>query len=144
VGSGVASAALGAAAPGQAEGVMPPQVLGGPIWWYIVAVYVIAIALAFFVVADTLLPVRASRRAEVREPGWVYGAFQLVYLLCVLGAWLPVMPRPFAVVPVVLTPVSLVVGVAYLLRVVFPKPPKGDADPAVKESAESDENGTPQ
>jgi hypothetical protein len=123
--SAAASGALGTAAPGQAQGVMPPQVLGGPVWWYFVAVYLIAIALAIFVAVDTLVPARASRRAEIPEPSWLYGAVEFVYLVCAFGAWLPAIPRALTAVPVGMTPVAIAFGVAYLLRVVYPKPPKG-------------------
>jgi hypothetical protein len=42
--------------------------------------------------------------------------------------WLPFLPRALAVVPVLLTPLAIAGQVAYLLRVVFPKPPRASAE----------------
>jgi len=106
---------------GVAPGVMPPQVLGGPVWWYFVGVYVLAAALAVYCLSDSLRPTRASRLADLREPNWLYTVLFAVYLVCVFGVWIPAIPRAVSAVPVVLTPLALALAVAYLLRVVFPK-----------------------
>jgi len=109
-----------------------PEILGGPVWWYFVAVYVIAIALAAYVLFDSQRAARAERLASLREPARLYPIASGVYLVCVVGVWIPAIPRAISVAPVLLTPFSLVLSVAYLLRVVFPKPP-----------APSEEIGTP-
>jgi hypothetical protein len=113
---------------------MPAQVLGGPVWWYFFGMYVLTIVLALFVLVDSLTPRRKARLAEIREPGWLYSVATAVYLACVVAVWIPGMPRILSVVPVVLAIPALVLEIAYLLRVVFPKPaPAGESD-AVSES----------
>ena len=111
-----------AAASGAGPGVMPAQVLGGPVWWLIFGIYLLTIAFALFTLADALRPKRAERFAQIREPRWLYAGFAAIYLVCVLGAWIPALPRVLTVIPVALAIPMLVVGFAYLLRVVFPKP----------------------
>jgi hypothetical protein len=108
---------------GAAQGVMPAQVLGGPIWWFFFGVYLLAIGLAAFVLVDALRPVRTKRFAEIRESRLLYALASGTYLVFVVGVWVPSVPRVVSVVPVVLTPFELGLSVAYLLRVVFPKPP---------------------
>ena len=51
-----------------------------------------------------------------------------------LFGWVPPLPRWVAVMPVVLTPFALAEQVAYLLRVVFPKPPASPTSAAADES----------
>jgi hypothetical protein len=104
-------------------GVMPPQVLGGTIWWYFVAVYLITFALALFALVDSMRPRRRERLSALREPWMLYPLGALVYLLLVLGVWIPAIPRAVSVAPVVTAPFALALGIAYLLRVVFPKAP---------------------
>jgi len=98
-----------------------PEVLGGPVWWYFVGVYVLAIGLAVFVLADSLRLGRRERLAELPESARLYPTAAGVFLVCVVGVWIPAVPRPVSVVPIVLAPFALALGVAYLLRVVFPR-----------------------
>ena len=100
---------------------MADQILGGPLWWYFVIVYVLALGLALFVAIDSRRAVRAGALLSLREPAWIYGVLQPLFLACAVIVWLPVVPRFLAVVPVVLVPFALAGQVAYLLRVVFPK-----------------------
>lgn len=109
-------------ATGAGPGVMPPQVLGGPVWWFVFGLYLLTIALAVFALVDSQRPARKDRLAELPEPAWLYPVLSGVYLVCVVGAWLPFVPRALSAVPVGLTPFSLALSIAYLLRVVFPKP----------------------
>ena len=126
----------GSAGPTAAStGVMPDQILGGPLWWYFFGVYVLALVLAVFVSIDSRRPVRAEAIAALREPAWLYDVFQPAFLACALLVWLPFLPRVLAVVPVVLVPFALAGQVAYLLRVVFPKP----VNPAPSQSAPTDQ-----
>ena len=68
---------------------------------------------------------------------------QPLFLACAIVVWLPFVPRLLAVVPVVLVPFALADQVAYLLRVVFPRPDEsaGGAAPdvAVGIARESDQ-----
>ena len=98
-----------------------PEVLGGPLWWYFVGVYLLAIGLAAFVLFDSLRPQRRERLARVPEAARVYPVAAGVFLVCVVAVWIPIVPRPVSVVPIVLAPFALALGFAYLLRVVFPK-----------------------
>ena len=99
-----------------------PEVLGGPLWWYFVGVYLLAIGLAAFVLVESLRTQRRERLAELPESERLYPIAAGVFLVCVVGVWIPIVPRPVSVVPIVLAPFALVLGVAYLLRIVFPKP----------------------
>ena len=58
----------GTAASRLASGVMPAQILGGPVWWYLVRVCVLAIAVAAFCLVDSQLPQRAEQLAGIPEP----------------------------------------------------------------------------
>ena len=113
---------------GVANGVMPDQILGGPLWWYFVVVYVLALGLALFVAIDSRRTVRADTLASLREPAWTYTVLQPLFLALALIVWLPFIPRALAVVPVLLTPLAIAGQVAYLLRVVFPKHPLATAE----------------
>jgi hypothetical protein len=114
---------------------------GGPVGWYFLFIYVTAVLLAVFVVIDSLRSKRRARVEALPEPAWVYPAFQGVFLAFALFGWVPPLPRWVAVIPVAMTPFALAEQVAYLLRVVFPKPSSAPAeDPA---EAPSPERSTP-
>jgi hypothetical protein len=102
---------------------------GGPVGWYFLLVYVGAVLLAIFVVFDSLRPKRQARLAQLPEPRWIYLGFQAVFLAFALLGWIPPLPRWVAVIPVAMTPFALAEQVAYLLRVVFPKPVVSPMDP---------------
>jgi hypothetical protein len=108
------------------------NVLAGPVWWAVFVVYLIVIATAVFVRVDSLRDIRHARFTEMPEPRIIYTGWETLYLIAVVGVWLPFVPREWSTIPVLMTPISLVVGTAYLLRVVFPKPPK--VAPAVQAS----------
>lgn len=133
--SAAATGAVSAVTTGVAPGIMPPQVLGGPVWWYVMGVYLLTIVLAAFCLADSLRATRRERFAELPEPAWLYTIAFAVYLVCVVGVWIPVVPRAVAAVPVILTPFALALGVAYLLRVVFPKSGVGSSDDTGEDDA---------
>jgi hypothetical protein len=99
-----------------------PQVLGGPVWWFVFGVYVLALGLSLYVTIDSLRAPRRERLAELSEPSWLYTAIEGAFAVVALGVWIPAIPRVAAAVPVFAFPVALVFGFAYLLRVVFPKP----------------------
>lgn len=103
-----------------------PQVLGGPVWWLLVGVYVLTAVLGSFVFVDSLRPGGRARFDSVPEPWWLYAASEAVYLCLLFGVWIPKVPRVLSAIPVVLTPFALALGVAYLLRVVYPKPAAAD------------------
>jgi len=97
---------------------------GGPVGWYFLLLYGGTVLLAAFVLIDSLRPGRRERLAALPEPSWLYTGFQAVFLVFALFGWVPPLPRWVAVIPVALTPFALAEQVAYLLRVVFPKPAK--------------------
>lgn len=98
------------------------EVLGGPVWWAILTLYLIVIGQAIFVRADSLRTKRRDRFAAIPEPRLLYTGVATIYLICVVTAWTPLFPRQWALVPVLMTPLAFVISTAYLLRVVFPKP----------------------
>jgi hypothetical protein len=102
--------------------------LGGPIWAAVASVYVVVIALAVYVFIDSLLPKRQARLAEIPEPRALYLGVSAVFLLCVVGVWIPSVPRDWSLVPVFFTPLELAIGAAYLLRVDFPGHAQPPAD----------------
>ena len=73
---------------------------GGPVGWYFLFIYVAAVLLAVFVVADCLRPKRAHGLAELPEPRWIYLGFQAAFLAFALFGWVPPLPRWVAVIPV--------------------------------------------
>jgi len=100
---------------------------GGPVGWYILGMYLLAVGLAVFVLIDSQRDARRPRLDELPEPAWIYPVFGGGFLVFVVGVLLPFMPVVFSAVPALLTPFLLGLSVAYLLRVVFPKgtPPEG-------------------
>jgi len=100
---------------------------GGPVGWYLLLLYGGTVLLGVYVLIDSLRPGRRDRFAALPEPGWLYAGFQAVFLVFVLFAWVPPLPRWVAVIPVAMTPFALAEQVAYLLRVVFPKPIKPES-----------------
>ncbi len=95
--------------------------LGGPIYWFMVALLVLAGILAAFVVLHSLMVARRGRFAEKPASVWLWAGPQAVYLVLlfvVQGPWLPLIA---AAVLVFITPLALIQSLAYLLRVVFPK-----------------------
>ena len=102
---------------GVASGVMAPQVLGGPIFWYFVVLEIVAVLLALYVVIDSRREVRRSRIDSLPEPSWLYRITFVVYLVFALVAQIPGVPVAVPAVWVLLTPLSLALSFAYL-----PKP----------------------
>jgi hypothetical protein len=98
--------------------------------------YVLAVGLAIFVLIDSQRPVRRPRLAELPEPAWIYPVFGGGFLIFVVSVLLPFVPVELSAVPALLTPFCLALAVAYLLRVVFPKPAPVDEAP---EAAPDDE-----
>ncbi len=96
--------------------------LAGPLWWFAVALFAGAWLFSGFVTLDSL---RRSRSAELVTPSWVYtllgGLFFLgvtvLFLMQVAGLITP----ELAIAAAVSMPFTIIVGVVYLLKVVFPK-----------------------
>ena len=122
-----------------------PQVLGGPVWWFVFSVYVLALGLSLYVTLDSLRSSRRARLVELPEPSWLYTAIEGAFALVAIGVWIPGVPRVISAVPVVAFPFALAFGVAYLLRVVFPKPQAPvattNSDGPVGDAAEHDRAG---
>lgn len=96
--------------------------LAGPLWWLAIGLFVAAWLFSGFVTLDSL---RRARSAEETTPSWLFtllgGVFFVgvtaLFLLQVAGLATP----ELAVTAAMLVPVALIVGVVYLLRVVYPK-----------------------
>lgn len=98
------------------------EVLGGPVWLFAVIVMLLAIGLAVFTVVESLLPRRAEAASRLPEPLWVYTVGQGLFLVLLLLVQFAPLPAVASAVLVFLIPVSLGLSLAFLLRVVFPKP----------------------
>lgn len=96
--------------------------LNGPVWLFAQFVILGAIVLSVYTLADSLRPARRAKVAErLREPLWLYSALTGTYLaLLVAVQIIPGLQLASAVVSIA-TPFALALGIAYLLRVVFPR-----------------------
>ncbi len=94
--------------------------LGGPVWYFLVAVMVLTIGLAVFVVIDS---VRRLIRCGPDQRPWLlfYACLQALFLLMLAIVQLKVLPTVFSAIIVFFSPLALIQSIAYLLRVVFPK-----------------------
>ncbi len=100
----------------------PDYVLGGPVYWFMVTLLVLAGMLSAFVVLHSVLVARRGRLSDAPLSVALYAVPQAVYLallFIVQGPWLPLIA---AAILVFITPLALIQQVVYLLRVVFPKP----------------------
>ena len=100
---------------------MEGYVWAGPVFAFAMVLVVSSAGLSAFMLYDTVR--RDAARYRVPEPRWLYPIVSGAYLLGVVLAFLPAMKGRVGAAIAIATPLVLVVGVAYLLRVVFPKPP---------------------
>lgn len=114
--------------------------LGGVVWTTLTVFLMVAAALALFVTVDSV-------RRSVRNGGggtsgnrlWLYALVEGVYLAILLFVQFTSAIRiGLGAAGVLATPIAIGVGVAYLLRVVYPKP---EAEPL--SSAGEDGDGGP-
>jgi hypothetical protein len=99
-------------------------VLGGPVWVFAQVVIFGTLLLSLFVFVDSLMPRRRQRVAgRLSEPLWVYSAVNFAYLVLLVSVQLIPGLQMAAAAVAVASPIVLVFGVVYLLRVVFPKVP---------------------
>lgn len=97
-------------------------VLRGPVWLLATVLMLGAVGLALYVVADSVRRSSGRRRGgTVARAPWTYAAVQLIFLGALMVAQLLGGVSIVSAVPVALAPVAFAVGVAYLLKVVFPK-----------------------
>lgn len=99
-------------------------VLGGPVYWFVVALLVLSGILSAFVVLHASLIARRGRLAGRPSSVWLWAGPQAAYLALLFVVQTPLLPLVAAAVLVLLAPLSLVGSFAYLLRVVFPKAPE--------------------
>jgi len=97
-------------------------ILGGPIYWFMVALLVLAGMLAAFVVLHASLIARRKQLAEKPASVWLWAGPQAGFLALLFVVQTPLLPLIASAVLVLLTPLALIQAIAYLLRVVFPKP----------------------
>jgi hypothetical protein len=102
--------------------------LGGPLW--VVATFLIlaGVLLALFVLVDSARPVRRAMVAATgrpREPLWAYTVLNAAFLGTLLVVQFVPGLQLAAAIPAIATPFVLVAGIAYLLRVVFPRSSDG-------------------
>ncbi len=115
--------------------------LGGAVWTYLTVVLFITAMLSAYVVIDSLRPARQRRPWVLREPLWTYTLGQCLYFALLVLGQVGQLRFTFAAATTLLTPFALAQGIAYLLRVVFPKAPARAAEeelPADESSAEDE------
>ena len=97
--------------------------LAGPVWWFMQALILGTIALAIFVLIDSLTPRRARRVGDrLREPLWVYSLVNAAYLLVLIAVQIVPGIQFAAAIVAIATPFALAFDFVYLLRAVFPRP----------------------
>ena len=96
-------------------------ILGGPFYWFMVTLLVLAGMLSAFVVLDSLRRRLRDRSAKTTLTWWAYIVPQAAYFVLLMVVQTPLLPPIAAAVLMLVTPIALVQQFAYLLRVVFPK-----------------------
>lgn len=110
--------------------------LGGVVWTAFAFFLIVGALLALFVVVDATR--RSIRNGHSSRGLWFYLLFEGVYLGVLLLAQLtPVFPLGLGAVASLLTPFAIGIGVAYLLKVVYPKPNAGSPEPSEDVAARS-------
>jgi hypothetical protein len=96
-------------------------VLAGPVFIFVLVALALTASLAVYVVVDSLRrgPGAFSR---IPEPQWLYTVPQLAYAALFVLSLVPVVTSAVGLALVIATPFVFAEQVAYLLRVVFPKP----------------------
>lgn len=98
--------------------------LGGPVWFFATSLLLLTVALALFVVLDVVRRVRRGRDEAIGRGSLVmFAAGETVFLLALLVAQVLQGVSLMSAVPVALAPFALAAGVAYLLKVVYPRGP---------------------
>lgn len=109
-------------------GASSDYVLGGPVFWLMTALLFATAMLGAFVVLDvarrTFVP--GPRSAEPFR--WWYLVPQGLYMALLLLGQSGAISGAVVIAVVLTTPLALAQGVAYLLRVVFPKPAPAPAE----------------
>jgi len=97
--------------------------LGGPVWLFAQFLILGTVVLSVFVLVDSLRPARRAKAStHLREPIGLYSALMGAYLLLLVVVQLiPGLQIASAIVSLA-TPFALALGIAYLLRAVFPRP----------------------
>jgi hypothetical protein len=98
-------------------------ILGGPLFWVTTAVLFGSGMLAAFVVIDAVRRAKFPGSKPAEPMRWVYVIPQGALVVLMLLGQVRAVPVIVTGVVVILTPVVLAQGMAYLLRVVFPKQP---------------------
>lgn len=99
--------------------------LNGPIWWFFVGVLFLSGMLAVYVIADSIARL-VRKRYVARDPWWLYTIPQAIYLAILLTVQFPFVPNWGGAIVFGLMPFVIAEQFAYLLRVVFPKPPAAE------------------
>jgi drug/metabolite transporter (DMT)-like permease len=102
--------------------------IAGPVIWFVEGLLVLSAVLALFVTIDSARPVRRERFAQLPEPWWLYTATMGVFLAFLLAVQTGRLPAISGAILLALVPFALAEQVAYLLRVVYPRPAENNAD----------------
>ncbi|MDZ4168795.1 MAG: hypothetical protein U1E26_03955 [Coriobacteriia bacterium] len=96
--------------------------LGGPVWLFATAVLLLTVGLGLFVVFDVVRRIRRGRDEAVGRGALVaFAVGEGVFLLTLVAVQLLQGVSLVSAVPVVLMPFALAGGIAYLLKVVYPR-----------------------
>jgi hypothetical protein len=104
----------------------------GPLLWVLLALGIVTCGLAVALTVDALRR-RTDALAHLRETRWPYVVAGLVYAVAYAVWWFGAVRQAAPWVGHIVlfgTPVLLLVGAAYLLRVVYPKPMTPQSDPS--------------
>lgn len=94
--------------------------LSGPVWLFATAVILIAVMLALVVVVDSIRPLRRLRDGSRSGRTWPYALVEASFLVALAVAQFAPGVSGVSLLPVALAPIALLMGVLYLLRVVYP------------------------
>jgi hypothetical protein len=111
-------------------------VLGGPVFWIATGLLMIAGVLAAFIVFDSLRRAFFPGAHQAEPLRLFYLVPQALYLVVVVLGQVRAIPVLVTGIFVLLTPLALAQGIAYLLLVVFPKPVDAAGESAPDEEFE--------
>jgi len=109
----------------------------GPGIWFMNIAGIISGLMAIFVSVDVWHPQRAESFASDRSKV-LWAGPQMLYLVAMLATIIPgVLPPGYRWIVLALAPVAVILQLAYLLKVVYPKPKDDKTRPSVAASTEN-------
>ena len=104
--------------------------LGGPVYWFLLAVLFGSGLLSLYVIADSFRSARAERLAGTARVLWI--GPQVVYAAAFVASLIPAAPTQIRFITMAAAPLAIILQLSYLLKVAHPKPEDAAPDaPAV-------------